>query len=714
MPDENVNMAYPLVSSTRDALDFTFYVKEGAIPDDWHGYVFINTPNGSVNSALPYPQTTPDGKPNQEYGSPLLGGAGYIMKFDLNEKGAVRLQSDLLRPPSFYADEATKYGTHWHKILGFKNMGIARLSFVLGAGEQLGTAVVPVRFKPDNAQRLLATADLGRAYEFDADSLKIRAAIGRLKDYEAATPPSVKWLFKLIQGTAHPTFDPITQELFTVNYTKSVKTLLYASGILPLLQRKPRLLERLLEQSIDEWEGVKGRKLGFAAFLGFVEQRIANKKSKFWSLIRGLIDCFKKENKLIDEVYLLRFDNHSDYKRWRITDEAGQNIAITQCMHQTSLSEDYIVLIDAAFKLSLDVLMNNPFPRNTKIDAFLRKYTTLPQIPYTPVYIIKRSDLIAERDTVVAKKVDLKPEFIHFTANYANPEGLLTLYTASNSAACLAEWVRFYDELFPNTPIVDGTAGILATGSMDVNRVGKIVIDVEQASIKEENLIHKTGEPEKGEDMGMHTWLAGFYTFRGIISADAPVREIKQIYWQFGGLERRRLTKFIFDLYKDYDNRIVPTELVKQYSEQGVPLQITRLNTETMQLEDYYQFPIDYNLGAIQFVPKKTPTPDVEPQMDGYLFTTMLIPTGGQEDNYLREIWIFDACDLKKGAICKLQHPSFNFGFTLHSLWVADIDKISQNQTITKEYDELLDNVEPKFQKHLKNLFHSHVYPKYQ
>jgi len=714
MTQQNEIPVRPLVSSTRETLDLTLEIKEGQIPNDLQGYVFINTPNGTVNSALPYPKINPDGSHNQEYSSPLLGGGGYVQRFDLTTPGVVKLKSKLLKPPSFYADEATKQGTSLHKILGFKNMGIARLSFVLGAAEQIATAIVPVKFQGDNHSRLLATADLGRAYEFDAENLEVIAPVGKLRDYKAGTPDIVPWIFKLIQGTAHPTFDPVTKEFFTVNYVKSVETLLYASGLLPLLQRKPELLEKLLEEAIDEWEEKNGDTFNFENFLETIEKKIDEKDSRLWRVIQKLIDSFKDKSKLEDEVYLMKFIDRTSHNTWRVIDEQGKNIRILQCMHQTSLSQNYILLIDAAFKLSLDILLNNPFPNNPKIDAFIRKNTTLPQIPDTPLYIIKRSDLIEGQETVTAKKLTLKPEFIHFTADYDDENGnLITLYTASNAAACLAEWVRYYDKIYPNQPIEEGTEGILCVGSMDVGRVGKVVINPENASIKEEVMTYKTGHLQEGKDIGPHTWLAGFYTFRDFISAEKPVNKIKNIYWQFGALEQRRLTQFIFNLYENYENRIVPAEQIKEYSEKGVPLQIARLNTDTMDLEDYYQYPDNYTLGAIQFIPRKIPKEGIDPSMDGYLFTTMIngLPTDNGLTNYVREVWIFDASNLEQGPLCKLTHPQFNFGFTLHSLWVENIEEVHLEEAIHKEYENLLDEVKGKYKKPIKRLFEDKIYP---
>jgi len=702
----------PLVSSTRESLNLSLHAKEGRIPDDIPGYVFINTPNGSVNSALPYPKHTPQGTPNPEYNSPLLGGAGYVLKFDLNEPGKVKLTSSLLKTHSYYVDEATKFGTPHHKNLGFKNRGVARMSMALGAADQIGTALVPFKFKGDQQSRLLAASDVGRPYEINGHNFDIVGPLGKLKDYKEGTPPFLSWFFKIILGTAHPTFDPVTQELFTVNYTKSITTFMQSPEKAATRQDAPYVDEVLTKEMAQAGHKSKvGNQLAIQKvknnFLPVGELSRLKKYTK-----KGL-SAIQKKVSVDDAVYLMRFTDKTTHHRWRVINEQGENVKIFQCIHQTSLSKDYFILIDAAFKVSLDVLVNQTVPGQNKFNAFMRKITTRRQMTKTPVYLIKRSDLDTSQETVTAKRLLLSPEFIHFTANYANDDDLITLYTASNASGCLAEWVRSYDKLFPNTPIEAGTEGILCVGSMDVGRVGKVVIDANTGTIKEEKLVHKVGDLSNPKDIGPHTWLPGFYTFRDFISADQPVKEIKNIYWQFGSLERRRLTKFIYDLYKNYANRIVPAEEVKKYSQQGIPFQLSRMNTDTMEIEDYYQFLPDYNLGAVQFVSRKNATPDLDPSMDGYILCTMIngVKDEAEQMNYLREIWLFDGANLKQGPVCKLAHPDFNFGFNLHALWVPDIQTMEMEPGLNQEYKDLLEKVPPKFRDNFQEILEGQVFP---
>jgi hypothetical protein len=56
----------PLVSANREELDIELLIKEGQIPTDIYGHVFVNSSVGSVNSnGLPYPKSNLMEKPIQ-------------------------------------------------------------------------------------------------------------------------------------------------------------------------------------------------------------------------------------------------------------------------------------------------------------------------------------------------------------------------------------------------------------------------------------------------------------------------------------------------------------------------------------------------------------------------------------------------------------------------------------------------------------------------
>ncbi len=724
----------PLVSASREELDIELLVKEGQLPTDIHGHIFINSAVGTINSdGLPYPQKTAEGKANQEYGSPVMNGDSMVFRFDFDEIGKVKLKSRILKTASYYADLATKQGEDKHKIYGFRNMGISRLSFGLGARDMISTALIPFRMKNDTASRMLATSDLGRPFEIDINTLEVITPIGTNEEWKAATPPFINWVFPLYQTTAHPSFDAETQELFMVNFIKDSKNITSSLRIVELLTKKEETVKEELKHTLKECEGMS-KEEAIEHLNKFYSKPEIEEKGKstvlqnilFW-IKEQIQKLIKKQTETQAAVFLLKWNGSQELQKWELINEDGTPINIIQCMHQTGLSEDYIVLIDASFKIALDILLNNPFPEEPEIDRAIRFLTTGEQLPYTNMYIVNRADLKEGVSKVKAKTVKVPIETIHFSPQYPNPNGQITLFTANNAAACLAEWVRYYDKIVDSPKdrsIDEGTAGILAVGEMDVSRMGKLVIDVNQEKFVEEKIIYELGNNKIGEKTGAHTWGVGLHTYRDIISDTETNNSIKNIYWQCSGLENRRLTRFIYNLYKDYRNRVVSLEDLKKYTEQEIPLTLTRLDTEKMELVDFYEFPRNCELRSLQFVPRKREdnqdTSKIDLSTDGYIFCTMV---NGEEvkaeTNYQREIWIFDAADLQKGAVCILNHPSLIYFFTLHSVWLPDLGENnnanSYKISVREDYEKQVERTIFKHKRErLDEFMEEKVYPYFE
>jgi len=252
---------------------------------------------------------------------------------------------------------------------------------------------------------------------------------------------------------------------------------------------------------------------------------------------------------------------------------------------------------------------------------------------------------------------------------------------------------------------------------MDIGRIGKVVIDANQAIISTQNYIVEKGNLGNPQQLGPHTWGVGLYTFRDIISPDAAVDEIKYIYWSCYGLDPRLLTEYVYELYYHYKNRIIPVDEMLKLTQQGIPFVLCRQNTSAMTLEDSYQFPNGVILKSVQFVPKKNPTPGLDPQMNGYIFTTEVVNyPNANGDNYQCEIWIFDAANLAAGPICVLNHPQLDYAFTLHSAWVdaAASPSPSYKINIRADYDPLIKQLVPALrQKPIQDLFEKFVYPSF-
>lgn len=705
----------PLIAATRRELSFDLNVKNGHLPTDWSGHVYVTSPAGSVNSdGLPFPPG------NQESGSPIMNGDGYLFRFDLGGP-ALHVQTGLLKPICYYADVATRRGNPngFGDLFHFYNLGLSRLALDLGARNLLNTAITPFRFAPDAAARLLACYDAGRPWEVDPSTLQVITPIGANSEWTPTTPPFL-FAFPIVQSTAHPSFDPATRELFLVNFTKDMEeALLETDALQKLLKEHPETIKDLFEKVIGDLHQFKKPEEALKA-MGEQIRQFGEEELEFHALNWLQHVLRQKTAKATPaEVYLMRWTGASGaMDKWQVLDTEGKPIAIEQCMHQTTLTKDYIVLADATFKFTLDVLFNVPF-KSPKLDNWLRQLLTAPQLPYLNVYLVKRSDLVSGQKTVTAYPLD-KPiplEAIHFSAEYANPNGRVTLHLAHNSAACLAEWVRTFDTLAPDgaRPVDPAAIGLISTGSMDIGRIGKVVIDAEKAAIVDQQYITQEGNLADPAHIGAHTWGVGLYTYRDIISPDRNVDSIRHIYWSCYGMDPRLLTKFIYDLYFDYANRQISQETMLKLSEEGIPFVLSRQNTQSMTLDDHYQFDPSVILKSLQFIPRNPATPGLDPQMDGYILTTTLVnyPNAGG-NNYQCEVWIFDAANLKQGPVCTLNHPQLEYAFTLHSAWTENAvsPHASYKINLRDDYNSLIKQLKPvERQPDIQRLFDNYVYP---
>lgn len=721
-----------LFAASREALNIDLKAKEGTLPNDLSGIVFINSGCGSINSdGLPFPRTTPDGKLNKEYGAPLINGDGYMFRFDFTQAGKVTLKTDILKPPCYYADLASSPivsgPDNPYADLAFKNNGLARLSMVLGTRNQLNTAITPFKLKGETHNRLLATFDAGRPFEFDPESMALITPIGENKFWHPGTPPMMNNPFPMVLTTAHPVYDPDTQELFTVNFTKTTKALMSATSIFKLLWKSEDKLEAKLLERIARWEKMAERSKVVQEvndFFGHLEKHVdkhedveLNLWEKIEAFFRGLMHRITSNP---NAVYLIKWQGEKTPKKWEITDEKGKGIQIMHNMHQIGFSKDYVILADTNFKFTLNVMLNNPFPHNERIDAFLRTLLSGAQLDYSSLYIVKRSELVERNKKVKAKKIHLPTETVHFSVNYEDTDGLITLHTAHNSSACPAEWIRYYDKRKADgNPIDLEMIGLLAVGEMDIGRIGKIVVDAKKGTVAEDKTtyLHLEGKPGE-KDTGAHTWGVGLYTYNGMLSADYNVKEIKHIFWQAYGLHESMLTEFVFNLYKDPKrSRIFSAEQMLEFTKKGAPFVLECIETDGMTATDYYLFPKGYYMWSLQFVPRSKRDQNKPESLDGYILCTVMGEkrTVGSDSEYFSEIWLFDAADLKSGPVCKLHHEKLIFAFTIHSVWVPNAQETTQPNyklNTQSDYNDMVSKIlRRKLRRRVQKLMDDHVYP---
>lgn len=730
----------PFTYASRKEINVELECFEGLIPNDLSGFAFFNSPVGTVNNETPIPKFNPDGSKNQEYAQMIFNGDGMILRFDFSNAGKIRLKTGLLRTPCYYADYNSRLGTAYYKEgMHFSSHGLTRMSGKLGVRNQINTSINAFKFGSKGGTRLTANFDAGRPFEFDPESLEVITPIGYNHEWRHEFPTMFKQTFEMAQSTAHPSFDPITQEFFTVCFLKSLTNLAFSEKLEHYLDNKLENFAQVFKEKIHGfWDNILGRKHlkshhyipVMKDLLGHISAQVENPDLEDYSKNQLQALLMKDTSKNGDPlgmgnaVRLKKWIGKEGIKTWNVIDEEGNNIVINQTMHQTSLSKDYIILVDTSVKFSLDIIEDNFFTDIKVINDVIRWFATKAIEPNTPLYLIKRADLQPENRNVIAKKIMIDIETVHFSVEYENPNDIITMHASHNSALCAAEWVRPYDTLaVSDEPVHENTLGLMVCGEMDISRVGKWRIDGKTAKIIESKKVHRKGF--EGDDPSKinspHTWAVGLSTFRDMISADKVTPNIPYVFWQFYGLDYRMLTNFIKNLYTQYDNRIIEVEDLLNYYRKGVPFCLSRQNTETMEFDDFYLFKMNENLRSLQFVPRKRSGEDpseIEAAIDGYIVCTMV---NGKEDfsgdEYTREVWIFDAGNLKKGPLCKLHHPDMQFAFTIHSIWIEDCNPSPRDYMVDviTDYLEVIGNYkDEKYKQKITRFFEDTVFPYYK
>ncbi len=763
------NFPGAILSLSRQELDgVEMEIIDGTLPADLQGHVFITAVSGFVNShGIP---GTPIVVPPKD-GVPVINGDGMLCRLDFHQKGQepqpgkVWLKTKLAGTPSFWADVATV--EEEYTKYKFHNFGVARISEFLGVRNVVNTAWLPFKLTEEDNDRLLVTLDAGRAYEIDTQSLDVITPIGRNREWRQQLKLGVP--FKLIMSTAHPYFDPRTQEMFTVNFTQSFESLLPPNfkgkadvlddilpGIGSFLGKLGDLLE-ILETHIDNlserqhttklllWGAAAVREIkelsGQAiSFFRKQEEETSDRDipaplKELWRELPEILwseideaedlsdvkDFFDELLQLVkvgstflqgvkdmeDAAYLLRWHGKDDFENWQLVLPDGSPVKIKQTMHQIGVTQDYLVLMDTSLKIGLNQLI---VVKNNKLDQLIRRIINYSQSPETTIYIVPRADLQHGKTEVVAQKIVIPMEVFHFLVDYENPGDRITLHASHASAWDVAEWLRQED--IPLTDNPQPPLGMVVSG-MDVNHLGRYFIDGKNGTLCESAVVTNFDA----------NWAIAIWAYSNQKMADGswyPPAKFDNIYWAAWGAWEDLLSKYISQMYEDYEYRDESVAEVKQATIAGKPSNICRLNTATMEVADVYQFPAGYFGNSPQFVPRAHGSGD---STDGYILCTVIYDNGdraGDVEIGTSEIWIFDAKDFHKGEIdptwgiakplCRLRHPQFKFGFTTHSTWLP---KIAPRQkgiyciSIREDYEEIVKTQPEEVQK----IFAEKVYP---
>ena len=341
----------------------------GQIPQDWSGHLFLMAPVGTVASG---------GLPNPE-GTHFFNSDGMIYRFDLQAQ-QVTVTSLLARTPCYYADAAT-YGNPKYENLVFRDYGLLRFSTKLGLRDEVDIAFLPFRAKGDTQDRLLITYDAGRPYEIDTESLEIKTPVGANEEWKAFLPMS--YPFPPVMCTAHPTFDAFTNEVFLVNFGRSLTNLLEGAKFLYELEEVPQEIEDLLSAIAQGAVPKAIAKLLNTPLLQVPLKFLTQFFHQWQQLITwlgGRLDAI-----VPDFVYLVQWDGIGKLRRWKLVLPDGSPVRIEQTLHQLCVTQDYVVLMDTPLKIGPEQILNNPIPGSPEAERLWRTVTTRAQLPDTSI-----------------------------------------------------------------------------------------------------------------------------------------------------------------------------------------------------------------------------------------------------------------------------------------------------------------------------------------
>ncbi|WP_437936841.1 carotenoid oxygenase family protein [Sorangium sp. So ce341] len=665
----------------------------GGVPKDLTGHVFAIGPVGSVDGGLP-----------RADGAPILNGNGMIYRLDFGGGGAVRLTSRLARTPCYHADAASRPGTRF-EALGFRDAGLLRFSPHLGLRDHLNHAFVPMH-APRAPARLLVTGDTGRPYEIDPATLQLVTPVGRNSTWYPAAP--VDHPFPMTLATAHPCFDAERGELLTVNYGRSLLHLFAAS--LPRLDEiaaLPRSWDRLASAAASMIEQQLLRPSADRLEL-LAKRALERLPARFRpSAPPGPGDLLARQaarfgGAPLDEaagdfVHLLRWDGHNEPERHALLLPSGAPVRIEQSVHQLGLTRRWVVLADTAFRIGLESVACRGSGESPGVERLLRSLLTMAHEPSTTFYLVRRDALRPGGGSVVVKKVVVPLETLHFLVDYEDAGDRITVHAAHNCATDHAEWLRPYDRhAADRAPAPARLHGLSPLGQADVNRIGRYTIDAAAERVVDQAVF---ADPARALGVGL-------YAHREAGPSWMPPDRLENVYWRGAGIWDELSTEFIDRLYAAHPHRSLPLSALRRMrAEGGHPDSLFRFNHRAMRIEDRYEFPqraVGCWLSSLQFVPRRGGS---GADTDGYVVA--LVTTA-----HRAEVWIFDATNLARGPLCKLGHPAFRPGLTLHTAWLnaASPWRGGYKVPVREDYEDFVADAPVD---EVKALFEEAVYPRF-
>lgn len=385
-------------------------------------------------------------------------------------------------------------------------------------------------------------------------------------------------------------------------------------------------------------------------------------------------------------------------RHWNIIDSvSGADVAV-QTLHALALTKRYVVLLDSDFPVDIAEAMTALVKPWLPIPASLVEKLTAPETSaVATLWVVDKADL---EDTDATLSPDAPPSVkarrftigaggLHFAVDHDDHDGKRIRLVASHTPSeDLTHVLRAGEPLALGGTVPDYLDGMLTPVPIIRGQIGVHELDLETGYV--ESRMHASD---------VFTWGVAVFTHAGVLPGELDLLRpmpanggraaLRDLWFNAGGFTPDLLPMELYNLYK---NRAGPLESLPQGI---IPASLFRFDTVTGEF-DGFAFPKGWYGFGPTFVPSAKPGVARE---DGYVLITMVsdptekLPEGSSGD----ELWIFEAQNIARGPICRLGHPTLEFGMTLHSLWTAKLRPAPTNNRVSVRDDLAIDEIRARY-----------------
>ncbi len=318
---------------------------------------------------------------------------------------------------------------------------------------------------------------------------------------------------------------------------------------------------------------------------------------------------------------LARWDGKR-FKRWQLL---GMHPYDT--IHDVHVTENHVMFMDLPF----------PMPTHHLERHFPRRDTTR-------LWLVKKTELRDERETVRALEVEIPRPSAHFYVDYEERNGSICLFLQHVALIDPVSAIEKGDRSFRSGKEIPWKYWGMVTAGLPQISLGRYLIDANAGHVIDQTLIHNA-ERQWG--------LATIDTF-GPWAAE----RCRKLYYASPGFDPDLLSLRWFKKNRANNAYAVPTAMLPR---KAVPGALASFDLENMKLEQIYEF----SGGAFPHPPTFVPrvSYDYGKPDDGYIIVIV-------HKERPKEIQVFDAARIADGPIARASMSSFNPSLLLHSHWM--------------------------------------------